>query len=159
MTLSPDQFHGAGYDSLFPADASPVRGTPWPRAARSKSRQDYDPDTVHAALAQPTQLQQVDPRGLQSTQPSVTAPGVKHYIDNPQWHQTGETYADQGVPSNRNPIVYRRHETWPPVEGGRVDSMLLSGHHRAAAALVTGRELPAVVVDGPWGGPRGGKKR
>ena len=154
--INPDQLYGAGIEAHFPTGSSPVQPAPWPRAGRSKARQDYDPEIVKSALMSSPQLQYVDPRNLRSTQPSVTAPGVQHYVDNPAWHQTGETYADQGNPGNRNPVVYNRHETWPPTEGGKVEPMLLSGHHRGTAALLRGEQLPAIVVDGPWGPPRRG---
>ena len=158
MVLNPDQLYGAGFERMFPEGSSPVQAAPWPRAGRRKDAQDYDPARVQEALSSPPQLQQVDPRGLRASQPSVTSPGVRHYMDNPQWHQTGETYADQGNAGNRNPVVYRRYREWSPTEGTPSEDVLLSGHHRGTAALLRGESLSAVVVEGPWGPPRRGSR-
>ena len=131
-------------DTLF-GDA-PTAPTPWPNAGRSKSRRDYDPDVVKDAIANPEHhhLQDIDPRDLRSTQPAITRGGVQHYLSD-HYDRTGETFADHGNPGNRRPVVYRR-------EDGQ--NLLLSGHHRATAALLQGRPLQAVVVHGPWGPDR-----
>ena len=79
----------------------------------------------------------VDPRWLHMSQSSVTSSGV-HYYMNSNWEDSGETYADQGQAGNRHPVVYQ-HE-------GMGRRIILSGHHRAAAALAAGRPLQALVV-------------
>ncbi len=130
----PDRLFGSG-DAPAPA--------PWPRAARRKSQRDYDPDIVRQALEGPQELVDVDPRHLHSTQPSVTRPGVDYYMGD-DYNRTGETFADKGNAGNRHPTVYEREGV----------NLLLSGHHRASAALLQGRPLPARKVVGPWGPER-----
>lgn len=153
--INPDQFYGQGVDFMFPEGGSPVRGAPWPRAGRSKQRQDYDQSLVTEALRNPPRPTPVDPRTLSSTQPSVTEPGVRYYAEDPTYAQTGRTYADQENPGNQYPVVYHRHDNWPPGEGDTPrESLLLSGHHRGSAALAQGRPLLAIEVSGPWGPPR-----
>lgn len=135
--------HGRGYGALFPEGSGPVTPAPWPRASRSKKLRDYDADVVGKAIRE-GKLSKVDPRDLRSTQPSVTAPGVKHYMN-------GEAglYADADRPTNRHPVVYVRRNP-----DGSVEKLLLSGHHRATAALLAGRELDAIVAEGGWGPAR-----
>lgn len=149
MSLNPNQFEGVwgkGVESIFPEGSSPVRPAPWPRAGQRKDRAPYDQSVVHEALRNPPRPVNVDPRTLSATQSSITQPGVSHYASNPEWKETGRTYADQGNPGNRFPVVYSRDEG-----NGGVTHMLLSGHHRGAAALVNGEQLPAIQVKGPWG--------
>jgi hypothetical protein len=152
--LAAAQFHGRGVESLFPEGSGPVRSAPWPRAARSRAIHDYDQPRVAAALSRPPQLQEVDPRDLHSTQPSIHRPGVDYYSGS-HYHETGLTYEPTENVGNRFPVVYHRGES-PPESGLSVppQRLLLSGHHRAAAALVKGEPLRAIVVEGPWGGKR-----
>lgn len=126
-----------GLQGVAPAPA------PWPRAGRRKHQRDYDQDLVRQALEGPQELTDVDPRHLHSTQPSITKGGVEYYMGD-EYEQTGATFADQGNAGNRFPVVYEREGV----------NMLLSGHHRASAALLKGRPLAARKVVGPWGPER-----
>jgi hypothetical protein len=69
--------------------------TPWPRGGRRKDIKDYDEPKVHAALAAPAQLQEIDPRNLRSTQPDHRS-GVEYY-STPEYHRTGRTYQTPSV--------------------------------------------------------------
>jgi GNAT superfamily N-acetyltransferase len=136
-----ERLWGAGDpDALF--NGNPVASTPFAPAGRSVKRQDYDKERVRDALLHPDKYptQPVDPRNLRSTQPMVTRAGVQHYMRNP-----GSLYADQHNAGNARPMVYRR-------EDGQ--DLLLSGHHRGVSSLLKAEPLHAVVVEGPWGGPR-----
>ena len=123
---------------------TPVSPTPWGWASRRRSHADYDTVLVRQLLAGPPVLVDVDPRGLRATQPSVTRPGVSYYLT-PRYERTGRTYADYDRASNRFPVVYRREDG---------ERLIISGHHRAAAALIQGKPLAARTVTGPWGPPR-----
>ena len=118
---------------------SPTSPAPWPRAARRKSQKPYDESRVHHALSEP-EFRDVDPTQLHSTQPSITRQGVDYYMGD-EYEQTGTTFADQGDAGNRFPMVYNREGT----------NMILSGHHRAAAAVLKGESLRANFVEGGWG--------
>lgn len=116
----------------------PLTMAPWPPAGRRKDRQDYDKSAVESALRGKQEPEPIDPRELRSTQPNITYAGVKHYID------SSEVYKDRDNAGNRNPVVYERNG----------ERMILSGHHRAAKALLHGEQFNAVVVRGDWGPPR-----
>jgi hypothetical protein len=137
-----DRLYGANdVEAMF--GGSLIRSAPWQRAPRRKSQAPYDKRLVHEELSRPPEaanFADVDPRRLLATQPSVTRGGVAYYMS-PQFHQTGRTFADQGNVGNAHPFVYNR-------DG---QDMLLSGHHRAAAALLQGRPLRARRVEGSWG--------
>jgi hypothetical protein len=137
MGLNPEQFHGKNdVDVIF--KGHPLAPTPFPHAGGRKDKQSYDPDRVREAITHPS-LSDVDPRTVHSTQPSVTRAGVSHYLENT------EVYKDPHNAGNRHPVVYDRDD-------GR--RLLLSGHHRATAALLRGEQFKAVVVPGPWGPAR-----
>jgi hypothetical protein len=154
MLVNPDQFWGANdVDALFKGGIkTPV---PFDSATRLKKRASYDPSIVQDALIRErrvpgTGVEDVDPRILRATQPSVLRPGVMHYMSG-DYERTGRTYADQGKLGNDVPVVYRRNDP----ERNTSQAVLLSGHHRATAALLRGQPLRAIVVDGPWGPERG----
>lgn len=126
-------------DTLFP-DGAPKTSAPWPAMGRRKDVKDYDHEAVREMLKNPPELTPVDPRTLHATQPSITRHGVGHYLSGAEG-----TFADHGNPGNEHPVVYHR-------EDGQ--SLLLSGHHRAAAAMLKGEPLMARQIHGPWGGPR-----
>lgn len=153
QSLKAHKFYGKDdIDAMF-HDGAPKRPVPWEQASRRKDREDYDKGAVAAELKKPpseTQLHEVDPRDLHAYQPEVVRGGVKHYMGT-QFHQTGETFADQGKAYNAHPVVYRREGLEP---GMATQNIILSGHHRAAAALLQGRPLQARVVNGPWGPER-----
>lgn len=117
---------------------------PWPRAGRRKDRADYDKDVVTRGLSQPAQVEDVDPRFLHVTQPHIVRAGVVHYMGD-EYDRTGRTFADQGNVGNAFPVVYDRDDGY---------RLLLSGHHRATAALLKGRGLAARRFSGPWGPER-----
>jgi hypothetical protein len=134
-TVSPDQF--------FTGDRTMA---PFPPAGRNKQGLPYDPKVVDQALNQETpQLVDVDPRTLHATQSHVTRPGVDYYMSG-EYDRTGDTYADQHSPANRYPIVYTRDNG-----NGETSNIILTGHHRATAALLKGRPLRAINPQGGYG--------
>lgn len=143
-----ERLHGAGpagLERMFGEHSD--AGTPWPRAGRSKRVQDYEKDKVTQALISEPKLEDIDPRTLHSTQGSITRPGVKHYLDKPS---VEASYSDPHNPGNKYPVVYSRHDE----KTGNTEHLLLSGHHRAAAALLRGEFLKARHVSGGWGPER-----
>lgn len=149
-TGDPARWYGAGYGALFSVGSGPVQTTPWGRAARRKRHRDFDPGIVGEAIRALGPLHAVDPRSLKATQPAVTAPGVSFYLD-PIAEQTGVLYADHHDRSNQFPIIYSRYDQWPPGPEDEPTNLILAGHHRSTAALLTGRPVLAIRVDGPWG--------
>lgn len=134
---------GSGRVDLLFGDG-PVAPTPWSQMSRRRSHADYDLGVLSELLDEPPVLTEIDPRGLRSTQPALTRPGVAYYLTR-AYVTTGRTYADYDRTANRYPVVYRR-------EDGQ--DLIISGHHRAAAALLDGCPLSARLVGGPWGPPR-----
>lgn len=129
--------YGAG-DAAKMFGGAPKTMTPWPSAGRTKTNpRGYDPNLVHKALGNPApHMAEMDPRDLHATQPWVTQAGVSHYMGD-EYRRTGRTFADQHEEGNRFPVVYTDPQ-------GR--NKLLSGHHRAAAALLQGKQLRAIHV-------------
>ena len=126
-------------DTLFPDEAP---ATPLPMAHYNK-RRGYDRGAVREALSRPVDQQElvdVDPRELSGSQSGVTRSGVKYYMGD-HYSKTGKTYADEYNPGNAHPVVYDRNDG--------SERILLSGHHRAVAALLKGTPLPARRVQGP----------
>jgi hypothetical protein len=139
-----DQFWGANdIDRMFP-EQNPRTMNPFPEPHRSQTRGDYDPARVKAVLMHPDRHEtvHVDPRSLQSAQAYLTRSGVKHYLGD-EYERTGKTFADQHNAGNRMPVVYHREDDNA--------HLLLSGNHRAAAALLQGRQFPVRLVSGGWG--------
>jgi hypothetical protein len=141
MTGRPNRLYAAGdVDALFP-DQGPLTVVPWPGRTRGL-RDDGDRQAVSCLLAQPPRADQfadLDPRQLRPTQPSLTRAGVAFYMCD-EYRRSGRTYADQFNRGNRYPVVLERTGEY----------VLLSGHHRAAAALLDGRPLRTRLVTGPW---------
>jgi hypothetical protein len=136
---------------LFPEGSAPKTSVPFPRAGRRKDVKDYEPEAVTKALSAPPQLEAHDPRTLKASQPSVTRAGVAHYMG-PEYERNPEaTFADREQAGNRYPIVYHRKQAPGASTQERV---ILSGHHRATAALLKGEPLKAIRVEGGWGPPR-----
>lgn len=133
-------FGSGDADELF--HGAPDAGTPWPSEPKRKGGR-YDQGKVRAMLMQGdrVQIEEVDPRFLHATQPRVTRAGVQHYLGG-QYERTGRTFADQGDPGNRFPVVYERDD-------GK--NLLLSGHHRGVSALLRGEGLRARRVRGGFG--------
>lgn len=114
---------------------SPVGGAPWPRAPRRKGERLYAADLVREGLREPHTVESVDPTILYATQPNLTRPGVEYYLSG-EYLRTGRTFADGSV-GNRVPVVY---------VNSRGEHLILSGHHRAAAALINREPLNAIVI-------------
>lgn len=147
-----DEFFGAGsasasagVDRMFPS-GSVAAGVPWAQAGRSKSRPVVgDRDVIGKELMQPppAQLREFDPRTLTASQGMLTRDAVAHYMTD-DYARTGRPYRDQHEIGNQTPLVYRR-----PARTGGHEDVIMSGHHRAAAALLQGRQFPARFVEGP----------
>jgi hypothetical protein len=143
ITAGPEHLEGKVADLYGTEDvdrifgAAPIAPIPFPSASRRKGEQLVDPAIVAAALSGETRLREIDPRVLHAIQPNVTRPGVNYYLSD-AYRETGATYADQHVEANKAPIAYRhpRSDQW----------LILSGHHRATAALLKGEMLDAIVI-------------
>jgi len=120
------------------AVAAPIS---YPTASRTKKAPLYDKAAVREELTSPRSAQTVasqDPRLLHASQPGITKAGVRHYMSD-EYEQTGETYADKDNIGNQMPVVYNKSNG---------QNVLLSGHHRAQAALLQGRQFDARQVYG-----------
>lgn len=129
----------AAYGSNDPSKlfgASPSAPVPWPNGGKTKRGLPYDPERVNSVLRQPPNLVDVDPRHLHATQSSIVREHTNFYMGD-EYERTGNTSADRANVGNRFPVVYRH-------EDGR--NLLLSGHHRASAALLKGQPLRAREV-------------
>ncbi len=130
-----DHLYGKGLNALFTTEG-PMTMAPFPVAGRQKNAPLYDKDAVALALSSPPKLVPVDPRTLHKTQPSVVRAGVQHYLSDPT-----SVYDDShGGAANRYPIVYTRSNG---------QNIILTGHHRATAALLKGQPLQAIHVIDP----------
>jgi hypothetical protein len=138
--------HGGTHEALRAVFRDhPTTPTPWGAAGYLKSEKTgpglaAHRELIRKELEQPPNLVDVDPRELHATQPSIIREATAHYLG-AQWRAGGETFADKGNPGNRNPVVYRRAR-----DGAH---LILSGHHRATAALMRGKPLKARLVEGP----------
>jgi len=83
-------------------------------------------------------LTEVDPRQVHAAQAGTTRQGVEYYLGDKYW-KTGQTFADADQAGNRVPVVYQRRDQ---------RNVLLSGHHRAIAANLMGKQFPAKIVTG-----------
>ena len=128
----------AGLDDLFP-DQTPMTVAPWPRAGRRRGETNPMPHIEEALRngAQPTEVDPTDPR-LHSSQPSITRSAVSHYLD------SSDLYADQHKAGNQTPVVWRTRNG-----AGEETMVLMSGHHRATASALAGRQFQALVVNDP----------
>lgn len=151
-TLRSEQFWGKGLESLFPKGSFERQSVPWDQAHHLKDRPDYDRSLVTEALVRPPALQEVDPRELHAMQSSVVRGGVEHYLTD-EYHRTGRTYEQGERRGNEFPLIYRREPNPRNPDAGR-QNLILAGHHRSTAALLQGRPVRAIVVEGPWGAPR-----
>jgi len=135
LAADPDElFHGAARQIV-----------PWPQRSRRKHEPSYDTELVAAVLDGPQHLVPVDPAGLRASQPYVTRAGVAYYLSG-AYELSGETYADHHDRANRFPLI------WLAPNGQQV---ILTGHHRSAAAMLRGDPVWARVVGGdPAGGHR-----
>lgn len=132
------RLYGQGFEALFPRGAL-LRSNLWStRSHLPGRRRDLITATIIGAMLGQARLEDVDPRWLHMSQSAVTAPGVRYYLEDPDYRASGITYADRHRPGNAFPLVYQR--------AGMGDRVILAGHHRAAAALGLGRPLKALVV-------------
>lgn len=139
------RLYGSGdIDKVFPGGGE-IASTPWKMASKSKTHQDYDPAVVQEALRkQPPTLTDIDTRDLKSTQPMVTRQGVEYYQGD-KYALTGDTYADKSNVGNRFPVAYKRPTMADPTQ---TETVLLSGHHRATAALLNGKPIKGILLEG-----------
>lgn len=110
-----------------------VGTTPWPRGDKTKKGPTYDREQIRALLSQPVDLEELDPRALRCSQSGL----VRHHVDyygTGRWELTGRTSADHLVELNRFPVIVRAESGY---------DVIVSGHHRSAAALIAGRTVLA----------------
>lgn len=94
---------------------------------------------MHQAIREDQPTEKVDPRNLVATQDHLVRSTVRGYVSDPNTVQH-----DTHQSGNKRPVVYDRNGT----------HLILSGHHRAAAALLRGEQFDAVVVHGGFGDER-----
>lgn len=137
-----DVYGSHDIDRLFPEGAVSTQ-SPWPRMSRTQDNPiGYDREVLHQALSDPERADhraQFDPRTLLSSQPGIGRQGVSYYLGD-EYAKKGETFRDQEQVGNQIPVVY---------VNGKGDNIILSGHHRAAAALLKGEPLTALRVEEP----------
>jgi hypothetical protein len=121
-------------DELF--GVSPRTTTPWVRGGKDKRGATYDLAAVQALCANPVDLVDIDPREVRCTQPWLLREHVEYYLTG-QWELSGRTSADQHREENRFPIIVADRL-------GRL--VILTGHHRTAAALIEGRPVRARIA-------------
>ena len=132
-----ERSYGKGVQGLF-GNSQTTTTTPWPSAPRKKGQKPIDRELIREALNNP-KIEAVDPRLLHATQPGIVRSHVDYYMTD-EYRKTGKTAADQHNPTNAFPMIYVNKD-------GR--HIILSGHHRAAAALAKGEPLPAIIVREP----------
>ena len=122
-------------EAVFPREI-PKTIVPFPSAGRSKGRPVWNQEQVTAELERPhPRTVDIDPRILSANQPHVTRAGVAHYLGD-KYEHTGQTFADPHNVGNQFPfVVTKRHPTLGH------EHVIISGHHRATAALLRGRRL------------------
>lgn len=138
--------YGRGIDAL--PSSGGLTSVPFPAAGGKIGRKDYDQDLVNAAVTNKQPAEPLDPRDLHSRQSHVRKDIVKHYMT------SNEVFADKDQAGNQTPVVYERQ----PPEGSpswmTPQRMILSGTHRATAALLRGEQFHAILVKGGYGPPR-----
>jgi hypothetical protein len=134
--------HGSkDMERVFPGQA-PKSVIPFPSAGKSKANPLYDQQAVTAELNRPhPRTVDIDPRLLSASQPHVVRAGVEHYMGE-KYEETGRTFADQHNVGNQFPFVVTKAH---PTLGH--EHVIISGHHRAAAALLRGRRLTTRWVE------------
>lgn len=146
-----DKAYGRGdVSAIGGSGGSPLIVPPWNQASSWKGRKMYRTDLVQEAVRNHQEPEEIDPRHLHATQSHLIRAGVNHYLSGSK-----ELYADAHQAGNQTPVVYARNNR----EGSSdmpdwwtdTDHILLSGHHRAAAALLRGEQFKAIVVRGPHG--------
>lgn len=115
-----------------------ITPVPWPQAHPHMIVNRLDPAVRGRWPSAP--MEEVDPRTLHASQPSLTSTGLEHYT---RRGDSDELFNKTSDSSNLHPIVYQVQRPDTPDM-----NVLLSGHHRAATALVEGRPLQALTVRG-----------
>lgn len=110
---------------------------PWERATMgTRSRPiPYEKGLVHAELERPIRsanVREFDPRHVLGSQPSIVAHITRHYLEG---GRNAPIHSDQENVGNQMPFVYVHRNTG--------ELRLLTGHHRASAALLRGEPLVA----------------
>lgn len=120
--------HGCGSVDAFFGEEDRI-ACPWPQVPVGE----MDPKLSGTpyVMSSPPALAALDPRELWATQPWLLRHHVEYYTSG-IWERTGETSADMDDDTNRFPIVLHDSQGRP---------VILTGHHRAAAALIEGRKL------------------
>lgn len=141
MTGRAAEFYGSNdVDRLFPG-GSPTTSVPWSQVRPTRTHRVSNPEMVHDAIVNPDRYRtmSLDPRELHATQPGLQRAAVAHYMG-PDYHRTGQTFADQHQAGNQTPVVFHNLDN---------DHLSIqSGHHRAASALLRGDQFDALVVAG-----------
>ena len=128
MQLDPEQVE-QGLAQLF--NGCPRTVVPWQSAVRAKQGRDTDLKEIRQILNSRVVLCEVDPLALRASQPYILLEHVRYYLRS-EWAHTGRTSADRSVVLNRFPLV---------IPDDRGNLRIVAGHHRAAAALITGQAL------------------
>src|SRR5690606_21472924 len=110
--------------------------TPWARGGKDRRGPTFDRAAVADLLARPVGLVDVDPRTVHCSQPWLVREHVEYYLTG-RWELSGRTSADQHLAANRFPIIV-------PNRHGKL--VIVSGHHRTAAALLQGRPVRARIA-------------
>lgn len=131
-----------GFEKLFTREdgVAPSTGVPFPKSPRSANRRAYFDHGAIEHHLHAGELDEIDPRTLMSSQPSITAAGVEHYLG-PEYKTTGRTFADPGG-GNHFPTVYEASNP----HSGQAERTILGGHHRATASLLEGAPLRGILV-------------
>jgi hypothetical protein len=115
---------------------------PWAFAALRKGQSSTDLTAIDAILRSRVVLCEVVPTTLYASQPYILVEHVRYYLGD-EWEYTGRTAADRHSVLNRFPLVL-------PDQRGNL--RIVAGHHRAAAALISGQPLlartrPGIAAD------------
>lgn len=131
------RLYGQGHERMFSGGGPTAKPFPGAPAYIPNRNNEGIKEAVLGGIKGTVHPQAIDPRWLHMSQSSVTSSGVGYYLGS-DWLESGRTFADQHKAGNRFPLVYEH--------GGLGQRIILAGHHRAAAALASGRPLHALVV-------------
>ena len=136
MSRANELWGAKSLDHLFPGGAT-TAPTPWPTARKTPILRSHNLPMVHDAMRNPdAHFRDMDPRELHGTQDMLTRVGVSHYLQG-----SSGTFADQGNAGNEHPVVFHNEKY--------DQNVLLTGHHRAASALLQGQNFRPIYVSGP----------
>lgn len=115
------------------------------RVDTGQMHQIYDPDVVREHLIAfkrgEIHPQLIEPRLLHGTQGGVTQRGMQYYMqEGNDYQRAGVPFADQDNVGNRVPVIYQ-HE-------GLGRRYVLTGHHRATAAILKGQPVRGLLIKG-----------